>query len=106
MTKLTFEQCSTIQMFAEDRDMDVRTNYSGRGMYGSACFGLVVDHPVKAGMELAVELCEQGEEELAKTLANCATWDSMGRQSMVYFPDVEWIKENSENLDSEVAEND
>jgi hypothetical protein len=33
----------------------------------------------------------------------------MGRETIVYFPGVEWIedsKENSENLDSEVAEND
>jgi hypothetical protein len=96
-------------MFCEDRDMDVRTRYSGRGMYGSACFGIVCSSPIQASMELAVELVEQGGEDLAKTLANCATWDSMGRETIVYFPGVEWIedsKENSENLDSEVAEND
>jgi len=55
---------------------DVRTGYSGRGMFGNTCYGIVCDN---------VMTCI--EEAAARGLRGAKT-DSMGRQSIVYWPKV------------------
>lgn len=63
---------------------DIRTDYSGRGMYGATCFGIVFrEHRdiFSFFVELAVE-----DYDTAELLARKARQDSMGRDAIVYFP--------------------
>lgn len=76
--------------------------YSGRGMYGSNCLGIVTDNHLILMFELGEMSYEIKSEdadyeynsdnhELIKLLTNCSSnicQDSMGRSSIVYFPNV------------------
>lgn len=55
---------------------DVRYDYSGRGMYGKQCLGIVCDNPQAA------------IEEAASRELRGAEIDGMGRQSIVYWRSV------------------
>lgn len=55
---------------------DVRYDYSGRGMFGKQCLGIVCDNP-QAAIEEAASRGLRGAEV-----------DSMGRQSIVYWRSV------------------
>lgn len=68
---------------AERSDCHVRGSYSGRGMYGDTCFGIV--HP--GGAELAkffMALAER-DADLAWELADRMSADSMGYDTITYF---------------------
>lgn len=66
-------------------DATIRDTYSGRGMSGDACFGIVHDSDsdmlvfaVHAGDLLGVETAEE--------LVRSARTDNMGNQVITYFP--------------------
>lgn len=63
---------------------DVRYNYSGRGMYGKTCVGIVCEDATKCIEEAAVRGFRG-----AKT-------DSMGRDTIVYWPKIA-VKQPSES---------
>lgn len=66
-------------------DVTVRTDYSGRGMYGATCFGLVVSKSdVLVGYALGRFLEERGYD--AFEVLEAARTDSMGYDAVVYFP--------------------
>ena len=69
----TFDKLEAI---ADQIDGDFRPSYSGRGMGGRACAGIVTDDPMKC-----IELAAQRGITGAKV-------DSMGRQSIVYWPAI------------------
>lgn len=60
-------------------------DYSGRGMFGQKCFGIVggIGDLVTFMMELVKE-----EPDLAQEMASYIQHDSMGLDSIYYFPDV------------------
>jgi hypothetical protein len=68
--------------------------YSGRGMYGRTCFGIVTDEPIPAMIRLTrtlMETCDIEPEEtldLLDALAEGACQDSMGLQSIIYWPHI------------------
>lgn len=88
-------------------DFNIRYDYSGRGMYGKSCIGIVADHSdlIPAAMFLYaafVLTCNENEVEdyeLGNLLLNVAT-DGMGRQGILYFPDL-----STENFSSDDLEN-
>lgn len=77
-------------------DEVVRDNYSGRGMFGTSCFGLVGPTPVLMGMMAALGTVAQDHADsldkpdvdrgLITRMAKDAAMDSMGREDIVYFP--------------------
>lgn len=76
-------------------DWDIRTDYSGRGMYGTECFGIEVDRESDLYRLFAAlghisgenSVDDEGwDEDCALDLARDAQSDSMGRQIIVYFP--------------------
>lgn len=76
-----------------DSDSDVRTDYSGRGMYGDRCLGFVIDVPdVLVGVALATVLDENDAWEIARD----ARIDSMGRSTIIYFPG--WTVEDDDSV--------
>jgi hypothetical protein len=74
MAKMTQEEMvEAVEETASQVGGDVRSDYSGRGMYGETCYGIVCDN---------VEECiEQGT---LRGLRN-ANSDSMGRSYIVYW---------------------
>lgn len=82
---------------AELFDSDIRDDYSGRGMYGDACFGVVIDSHRDSNRLFLVlgELClspsgaGNTDEDLGDKvweLAGAAREDSMGLGTILYFP--------------------
>lgn len=59
-----------------------RETYSGRGMYGKMCIGVVTENPDKLKRKLKGIL----GAELAYDLLENWTTDNMGMSTIVYFP--------------------
>ena len=70
----------------EDAGLDVRTDYSGRGMHGRTCVGAVTDDDFTTVLADIVANCEDCEQ--AAELIRTANTDSMGRGTIVYWPRV------------------
>ena len=65
-----------LEAISEQIDGDFRPSYSGRGMGGRTCGGIVTDDPMRC-IELAAQRGITG-----------ANTDSMGRQTIVYWPSL------------------
>lgn len=65
----------------------LREDYSGRGMYGKECPGLVGSR--KEFVRFYIRLAAQIGADEAEDLANAAREDSMGREEIVYWPGTE-----------------
>lgn len=63
---------------------DGARRYSGRGMYGRECIGFTTGDPINDAMKLALALHEIDEDV---DMPRAAT-DSMGRDTIVYFPGI------------------
>lgn len=91
-TKLDEDEIYAVDMAALNANLGLRS-YSGRGMYGDECFGVVGDLPAFATflVELAVEY-----NSVAEQLAQQLRQDSMGRHDIYYFPGI-----SAEGFDTE-----
>ena len=74
---------------------DIRTDYSGRGMYGARCFGIVVSQSQAGLIGLGIAAAIMGTMDdttaedalaMAAEIVRCANTGSMGRGTIVYFP--------------------
>lgn len=91
-----------LEEMGEDPEESIRDDYSGRGMYGTTCAGLVLDSSalifmVQLGAVISRELTDDDErEDMMNALINMtdkAQTDSMGRYSqIVYFPGWEFME--------------
>jgi hypothetical protein len=88
---------STLEDFGHDsEDFDIRTDYSGRGMYGNACLG-IVSHDSGLTTALSFELAallteDQDFDDLRQNfheIASIQQTDSMGRGTIVYWPGIQ-----------------
>jgi hypothetical protein len=77
-----------IESFCEEFGYEFYGDYSGRGMYGKRCVGIVCDSPMDVVIELCDYLRDNGVESATSALGG-TSWDSMGLQSIVYFPNVQ-----------------
>lgn len=76
-----------LEELAANEGWNLRQNYSGRGMYGETCVGIVTDAPMDC-IEGAVSRGIRG-----------ARTDSMGLSTIVYWPKVQWPKSKKKNND-------
>jgi hypothetical protein len=93
VTTLNFSRLNDIMDCANIDSDGVRTDYSGRAMYGSECLGIemsVEDVPMFFAavgyVQGVAEAEEEGYEEDLMKLVGAARTDSMGRDVIVYFP--------------------
>lgn len=94
-----------IEMFecAEGNDISIRTDYSGRAMYGKQCIGVVGNRPLSFVIECMQNFIDMGDTEYASDffeLLKNHSEDSMGLRQITYFPswvvepeDQDWINE-------------
>lgn len=91
-------------------DVDFRTHYSGRGMYGRNCIGItgsdrqcnqVIGDAVKLAAEDYVDETIDRDEfnDLVDTLMK-SSQDNMGLDMIVYWPSVAFEGESEEDADS------
>lgn len=91
---VTAEMISTLTQF-HDED-EIRTDYSGRGMYGRTCLGYTGEDVIMFAFHLAITLTETARmhepelfdvEEYLIMMGN-PSMDSMGRSTIYYWPNV------------------
>lgn len=73
----------------------VRTNYSGRGMYGNTCVGFVVRPPDVAAVGAAIALAFGDDLGPTCQMLAQACQDSMAFDVIIYFPGVTLMSEEN-----------
>lgn len=86
MTTLTAQQAETILNILQRTDptAELRTDYSGRVMYGETCLGFVVSNPSIVRTAIALGLGDSDLDPMALMVSS--RQDAMGREVIVYFP--------------------
>lgn len=66
-------------------EFSVYVEYSGRGMFGDKCFGVVHD---KSGVEVGAALAQllEHDQDTLRMMLRDARQDSMGLSTITYFP--------------------
>lgn len=98
---LSKDQCKMIELICEDKEIELKTDYSGRGMFGEECFGIVGDAKTLAMffIELTSYLLEDGDDaQLAYELSTNLKTDNIGNDCIYYFPNRQW---NDKETDEE-----
>lgn len=94
MTTLTRDQACDL-MYALDLSFeDVRTEYSGRAMYGKDCVGFVINR--EAELLVALAFAQVFGVDDAWDFMRDSRTDSMGYSTIVYFPRVQLDEEAKE----------
>ena len=82
----------TLRAFCDDYGYEYRENYSGRGMYGRNCVGIVCEC---SAIDLIMDLADyimnnfDGYISVRDALNGQVRQDSMGIDTIVYFPGIE-----------------
>lgn len=71
--------------FCESNELEFREDYSGRGMYGRTCIGIVCDDTLGTLMQLVDAIRDELDISLYDVLGS-PKMDSMGLSSILYFP--------------------
>lgn len=93
-TILTPDQLQIIMSTAERFDGDVRS-YSGRGMYGKTCLGIVADS-AQFVMSFILDV-QQDDPDLAAILSSQPMrTDDMGLSIILYWPGISFDAEDND----------
>lgn len=77
-----------IKLFCEEQGYEFYPNYSGRGMFGKRCVGIVCGNVCRCMIELCAYLQLKGVViEVNNFTSVC--YDNMGKDMIVYFPNIE-----------------
>lgn len=103
-------------------DIELRTSYSGRGMYGKECFGVVGSQTELAKFELSLALhlaADNSDEyrvdpddvmENFENILDSRSVDSMGYDTIYYYPGIKvegsLLEDNDEEVERSIAEHD
>ena len=86
-----------IRQFIEEKDGEsIHENYSGRGMYGDQCMGIITANTLTCFGYL-IHTLSGDFPDLVEKLCNNVRTDSMGHDTIIYFPGVYWDNEIEEN---------
>ncbi len=90
---------STLVEIIESAGYEVYS-YSGRGMYGNSCVGFTVDREYSIFQAISQILedmdidMESGNLYDFTAILRSAQMDSMGLDTVIYFPRVKWVEED------------
>ena len=104
--QLTVDDLELITEILEQHEAGTVMQYSGRGMYGDQCLGIVTEDEASTFLILGLEFAGASYRSLGFTLIGSGVrTDSMGRDSVVvYFPRVTmpagYVAEEDEDSDS------
>lgn len=91
VVKLTMTQATAIISFIQkyDSKATMRTDYSGRFMYGLQCLGYVTSNPNIVGVAFTLTLKDAfADDDVLATLTSRGVWDDMGLNTIVYYPGI------------------
>ena len=97
MKQLTEKQIEILQDFANNNNISFVEEYSGRGMYGETCIGFSGNIDLfTLGFNLAQYLLDVEDDDddddseilLSEIFYDGSELDSLGLDTIVYFPDV------------------
>lgn len=74
--------------------------YSGRAMYGRLCPAFNTENLVESCIRIGLAMAEV---EIDHDVPS-GSWDSMGMESVVYFPSMEWEDPDGEDYEEEEEE--
>ena len=77
--------------YCQEREFDFRDDYSGRGMFGRKCVGIVIDSGTNI-LEMIMELTEMlidNDIEYVSEKIGAIRQDNMGMGTIIYFPRLE-----------------
>lgn len=101
---LTPSTVQTLRLAAAELGFRLTTTYSGRGMFGATCIGVVVDDPTDLADLIGALMCA-GEDDLAAGLMDQPrATDNMGRGTIVYWPGVRAAQDDEEEPEGLEAE--
>jgi hypothetical protein len=84
---LSKDQNQKIKDFCDEHSLEYMPNYSGRGMYGDTCIGIVTSGTeFGLGFHLAMHL--KDDPELIEVFKDGGWTDNMGYNMIVYFRGV------------------
>jgi hypothetical protein len=83
-TKLSLDDYENLVDICIDYDVEVYLDYSGRAMYGDVCFGFYGN--IDTSEANSIVLRSFDDNDLAKKLLEKMTTDSLGLDTIYYFP--------------------
>lgn len=86
--KLTAAQYDDLDLIANGEGFAIQ-DYSGRFMYGRRCIAFVGEDVPRFLISLTRKLCQNGEFNLVSAMYSDVKTDSMGLDSVVYFPNID-----------------
>lgn len=95
MEQLTVTPKMVFDLQQFEPDSTIRTDYSGRGMYGRTCVGYTGENVLMFAFRLAVTLAEQindpaelfDVEDMLEAIGSPST-DSLGWNTLYYWPNI------------------
>jgi len=102
--KLTAEQLEILTDALDRTGVELRP-YSGRGMFGDSCLGIVPNtDTARFFMFLAQVLIGDGQEEILDLLIGSPSReDSLGKNTIVYFPNLLVDDEDADEDEDELV---
>lgn len=88
-----YKDCELIELFCENNDLEYRSNYSGRCMFGHTCVGIVVSrsNELDTYRDLVLYMNEMGRE------LPHAKEDTMGLGIIIYWESIQDDREYDED---------
>lgn len=92
----------------EGEDCSIYEQYSGRGMYGAECFGIVINRHAKATilsifMDIIFDAIDGNYSDEVIEEVRHIEWkmreDNLGLDQIYYFPNVQWPADECEEED-------
>ena len=71
-------------------------NYSGRGMYGAKCFGIVGGQHTFAKFLVEAARSVDGVQNLGDQMAESVHLDNMGHELIFYFPNITVVEDGED----------
>lgn len=101
-SKALHEAITALSDNGYDLQISLPRKYSGRGMYGKQCIGVVTDQPLKLMALITAQMAEIDLLDEFLNIIGSVAQDSMGYDTVVYFKRVEWpegVEETEEESD-------
>ncbi len=84
-----------VETFCTDNDLKFYESYSGRGMFGAKCIGIVCSDITETMLDLVDFIAEANQVSVrkAKKMLGDYCYDNMGLKYILYFPTIKSINQ-------------
>jgi hypothetical protein len=75
---------NALKEIAKQVNGKIYEGYSGRKMFGKKCYGIECKNTWNV-------ICMASKNKILNKYCSTATWDNLGLNCIVYFPDIEYV---------------